>query len=167
VDDEQVGHVRLTLPVGFTGFFEITSDALPALLYVTRPIFQSTLNRDVPIPTADTVELMASVTEYTYEPERGLVLLEAIDCAGVPSEGVQFKLLNAEADQFYLVDQIPSAEAQLTVYDANNNSANGGFLNVPPGASTFSAHWGVDGIELQRFNVHVRAGAIIFVDMKF
>lgn len=167
VDDQQTGHSQITLPTGFAGFFEITSDALPTLLYVTKPIEHSKSDRDVPIVTADALQLLASITGYSFDPELGVVLLEAIGCGDTPSGDVQFKLRDARADEFYLVDQIPDSQAELTVYDPINNTANGGFLNVPLGANTFSAHWGVDGIELQKFNAQVRSKTITFIDMKF
>jgi hypothetical protein len=167
VDVGQTGHVQVTLPSGFTGYFEIESESLPAVLYVTKPISRNTLNRDVPVLTDEALALTAAVTSIDVDRELGVVLLEAVNCAGVPAGGVQFKLRDAEADPFYLVDQIPNVDATLSVYDPNNNTADGGFINVPVGAHTFSAHWGVDGPELQAFNAQIRAKTITFIDMTF
>lgn len=168
-DDEpsEAGHVELSLPAGFTGFFEISSDALPVLLYVTKPISRNILDRDVPVITLETVELTSQTIGFPYDPERGIVLLEAIDCAGAPSGGIRFELDGAEAERFYVVDQLPNTDADATVHDATHNTATGGFINVPAGRRSFSAYLGRDGVKLQSFDAQVRAGTITFVDMVF
>jgi hypothetical protein len=166
-DADGTGHAQFDLPSGFFGFFEIRSASLPALLYVTKPIVKNTLNRDVPVLTAETVQLTATVTGIAYDPAKGLAILEAIDCSDTPAGGVQFKLTGDPADQFYLVDQVPSREAMVTAYDDVNNTADGGFINVQPGFVTFSARLGVDGLELGTFNSQIRANTITFIDMHF
>jgi hypothetical protein len=53
------------------------------------------------------------------------------------------------------------------VYDSINNTASGGFINVPPGFVEFTARIGTDGIELGSFNAQIRARTITFIDMHF
>lgn len=166
IDMEETGHVQLDLPNPFYGFFDIASDAMPTLLYVTKEIVKSTLNRDLPVLNAATVNAVASFTGLTFDPSKGMALIEALDCDETPQGGVQFKC-GAMADSFYLVDQMPSRDATLTVYDPVNNSANGGFVNVPPGFIGFSAHLGIDGLELGSFTAQIRKGTITFIDMHF
>lgn len=166
-DTDMTGHVQLTLPTGFLGFFEIESDdSMLTLLYVTKPIEKNTLNRDLPVLTAQTVELTASITGYSFDKEKGLALIEALDCSGTPQGGVHFKSREG-GDPFYLVDQVPSKEATLTVYDEANNTANGGFINVPTGFVTFDATLGLDGLTLGSFNAQIRPNAITFINMHF
>jgi hypothetical protein len=166
-DTDGTGHAQFDLPSGFFGFFDIHSDAIPTLLYVTKPIVKNTLNRDLPVLTGATVQLTAQVTGFTVDSKKGLALLEALDCSDTPQGGVQFAVTSAMADQFYLVDQVPSRDATVTVYDEVNNTANGGFVNVPTGFNTFSARLGVDGLELGSFNAQVLEGGITFIDMHF
>jgi hypothetical protein len=166
-DTDGTGDAQFTLPSGFFGFFQILSDSLPALLYVTKPIVKNTLNRDLPVLTADTVQATASITGVKFDATKGLALLEAIDCTETPAGGVQFTLTGGNADQFYLVDQVPSRDAMVTAYDEVNNTADGGFINVDPGFVTFNAFLGVGGLALGSFNAQIRANTITYVDMHF
>jgi len=166
-DQEGTGHAQFELPSGFFGFFELKSASLTTLLYVTKPIIKNTLNRDLPVLTAETIQLTAGILGYEFDMAKGLALLEALDCTDTPQGGIQFTLSGATGDQFYLVDQVPSRDATLTEYDAINNTANGGFVNVPPGFVTFTARLGVDGLELGSFNAQIRPNTITFIDMHF
>jgi hypothetical protein len=166
-DTTGMGHAQFNLPSGFLGYFEINSDATPALLYVTKPIVKDAENRDVPVLQPSTVQLTASVAKLPFDKTKGLALLEAIDCSGKPAGGVQFKHSADSADQFYLVDQVPSTDATMTEYDETENTADGGFINVSPGFVTFSALWGVEGPLLGAFNAQIRANTITYVDMDF
>jgi hypothetical protein len=164
---EHGGNATFMLPAGFFGYFAITSDALPALLYVTQPITRDSENRDVPVLSTGTVQLLASLAGFDYDTGKGLALLEALDCSGAPQGGVQFKESRGTADQFYLIDQNPSPDAQLTKYDPTDNTADGGFINLDPGFITFSAYLGVDGMSIGSFNAQIRANTITFIDMHF
>jgi hypothetical protein len=165
-DTAGTGDATLILPAGFFGYFEITSDEVPALLAVTQPITQDAENRDVPVLSASTVQLLAQLAGFPYDMTKGLALLEALDCLGMPQGGIQFTA-SRKADQFYLVDQVPSKEAQLTEFDPTDNTADGGFINLEPGFTTFAAHLGVGGVELGSFNAQIRANTITFIDMHF
>lgn len=167
LDKDGTGNARFELPYGFLGFFEVRSDALVTLLYVTKPIVKNTLTRDLPVVTADTLQLTASLSGIPFDPTKGLALLEALDCTDTPAGGVQFKVEDVPADRFYLVDQIPSWDATVTSYDAQYNTATGGFSNVPSGYVTFSAYLGLAGPELGSFNAQVRANSVTFVEMHF
>jgi hypothetical protein len=164
--DMATGHVQFVLPTNFNGFFEIKSDAVDTLLYVTKPIVKNTNNRDVPVLTLDGIDLLASLLGYPYDPSKGLTLIEALDCSETPQGGVHF-ISREGGDSFYLKDQVPNKDAQMTVYDPTNNTANGGFINVPPGFVDFTAKLGVGGLELGSFNAQVRARTITFIDMHF
>lgn len=166
-DEEMTGHVQFALPIRFSGFFEIrSSNAVDTLLYVTKPIVKNTLNRDVPVLSTDGIDLLASLLGYPYDTSKGLALLEALDCSETPQGGIHF-VSREGGDSFYLKDQVPNKEAEVTVYDSINNTASGGFINVPPGFVEFTARIGTDGIELGSFNAQIRARTITFIDMHF
>ena len=167
-DMDETGHVLLTLPSGFLGFFEVRSEEMDTLLYVTKPIVKNTLNRDLPVLTPDTVNFTATFLGYDYVMDKGLVFLEALDCSGTPQGGVHFDSADG-GDPFYLVDMQPSKDAKMTVYDAVNNSANGGFVNVLTGFNEFSSSIGSDDakIRLGAFNAQVRPRTVTFIDMYF
>lgn len=166
-DTNGEGKATFKLQAGFFGYFEINSDAVPALLYVTQPITQDAENRDVPVLSNSTVDLLAKLAGFPYDNTKGLALLEALDCSSTPQGGIQFKASRDGADQFYLIDQVPSKDAQLTEYDGTDNTADGGFINLDPGFIKFTALLGVDGLELGSFNAQIRANTITFIDMHF
>jgi hypothetical protein len=167
VDTDKTGHAQFDLPTGFFGFFDVRSDALATILYVTKPIVRNTLNRDLPVVTPDTVALLASLIEYKFDSTKGIALLEALDCSDTPAGGIQFKMAESTTAQFYLVDQIPSRDAMVSAYDSTNDTANGGFINIAPGFVSFSARLGVDGLELGSFNARIRPNTVTFLDMHF
>lgn len=165
-DMDETGHVQLVLPTNFIGYFEIQSDAVDTLLYVTKPIVKNTLNRDVPVVTVDGIQLLATLLGLVYDPEKGIALLEALDCSETPQGGIHFDSRNG-GEPFYLKDQVPDKEGRETVYDPTNNTANGGFLNVPPGIAEFTARIGADGLVLGSFVAQIRPRTITFIDMHF
>lgn len=164
-DTMATGVVEFDLPRGFRGFFEVNSDATPALAYLTKPVMEDTVDRDLQIPAPSTVQLLAAIEGLQWEPTKGMALVEAFDCTGTPSGGVQFQESKGSSTPFYIVDHTPNRDATVSVYDMANNVADGGFINIQPGFVTFTAHWGVDGPMLGSFNAHVRAGTVTFIDM--
>lgn len=166
-DEKGDGLVELTLPIGFSGFFEVRSDALPALSYLTKPLRQDLRDRDLPVSAQSTVDLLAKIDNTVFEPDKGIALLEAFDCSGTPAGGVHFRESKGTSKPFYIIDNTPNSDATLSVHDSIHDVADGGFINVEPGFVTFFANWGVDGPLLGKFNAQVREGTITFVDMYF
>jgi hypothetical protein len=164
-DTKGTGLVEFDLPMGFLGFFEVMSDATPALSYLTKPVMVDTVDRDLQVPSPSTVQLLAAIEGLVWEPTKGMALVEAFDCSGTPAGGVQFTESKGSSTPFYIVDHTPNRDATVSVYDMVNNVADGGFINIQPGFVTFTARWGVDGPMLGSFNAHVRAGTVTYVDM--
>jgi len=166
-DTENKGLVEFDLPYGFMGYFEVKSDALPAISYLTKPLKADTVDRDLQIASETTVQALASVAGIPYEPSKGIAMVEAFNCDKTPAGGVHFLESKGSATPFYLVNHLPNSEVNLSVYDANNNVADGGFLNLQPGFVTFTARYGVDGPMLGEFNATVRASTVTYIDMYF
>lgn len=169
VDTDGTGEVQVTLPTGFTGYFEVRSEGeMDTLLYVTQPIVKNTRNRDLPVLTPDIVDITATTLGTPYDMEKGIVLMEAIDCSGTPQGGIHFATMD-DAIPFYLINQLPTKDQMLTVYDPTNNTADGGYINVPAGFATFSAQVGTDedALQLGMFNAQIRPNTITFIDMQF
>jgi hypothetical protein len=166
-DEAGDGLVELTLPAGFSGFFEVRSDALPALSYLTKPLTHDQRDRDLQVSAQSTVDLLAKIDKTVFESDKGIALVEAFDCSGTPAGGVHFEESKGTSKPFYIVDNTPNSDATLSVYDAIHDVADGGFINVEPGFVTFVARWGVDGPMLGEFNAHVREGTITYIDMYF
>jgi hypothetical protein len=165
-DMEETGNAQLTLPTGFVGFFEVKCEAIDTLLYIPQPSIRNTHSRDLPVLTTETVGITANLLGYPYDPSKGLALIDALDCSETPQGGIHFESREG-GDPFYLVDQVPNKDTPFSVYDQVNNSANGGFINVPPGFVQFSARVGLDGLQLGSFNAQIRPRTITFIDMHF
>ena len=166
-DAAGTGLVEFDLPYGFMGYFEVKSDALPALSYLTKPLKADRVDRDLQVASDATVQALASVAGIPYEPSKGIAMVEAFNCDATPAGGVHFLESKGSATPFYLVNHLPNSEVNLSVYDMNNNVADGGFLNVQPGFVTFTARYGVDGPMLGEFNASVRASTVTYIDMYF
>lgn len=166
VDSKQTGKVQLDLPTGFLGFLELTSDAVDTLLYVTKPIVENTSDRDITVPTLETIDLLASLLEYTWDMDKGLVVLEVLDCSEQPQSGIHFAC-HEGGDGFYMVNGIPFKSEQTTMYDPMNNTAEGGFINVPPGLAEFSAQLGseADATRLGTLKVQIRARTLTIIEL--
>lgn len=161
------GLVELDLPKGFLGYFEVSSDATPAVSYVTKALTEDTRDRDLQIPSAASLEGLAAVAGVTVDQGKGLVLLEAFDCAAMSSGGVQFVAGSgmSEATPFFIVNGVPNREALVSVYNSDTDVSDGGFINMSPGFVNFTARYGVDGPLLGSFNANIRAGTVSFIDM--
>ncbi|HKU38485.1 MAG TPA: hypothetical protein VJR89_10070 [Polyangiales bacterium] len=167
VDQKGDGLVELELPAGFSGFFEVKSDAVTALSYLTKPLTHDLRDRDLQVSAPTTLKLLAMTDGTEFDEDRGLALVEAFDCSGTPAGGVHFEESKGSSKSFYIIDNTPNSAAELSVYDPIHDVADGGFINVEPGFVTFRARWGVDGPVLGEFNAQVRANTFTFVDMYF
>lgn len=166
-DQKGDGLVELTLPRGFSGFFEVHSDALLALSYLTKPLTRDTRDRDLQVSAQTTVDLLAKVDKTVFEPDKGIALVEAFDCTGKPAGGVHFEESKGTSKPFYIIDNTPNSDATVSVYDEIHDVADGGFINVETGFVKFTARWGEGGPMLGVFNAHIRESTITYVDMYF
>ncbi len=140
---DDAGIVTFSVPSGYDGYLLSLWDAsLPALMYVNPPILQNTTVPWLPmIPTNDLSALAAAIgpvdgAALTLNPERGLVMLIAYDCATVPAAGVSFSLSPPAPSStlVYSVGGFPSLTATST-----DSSGGAVIVNVPPGAVTITA----------------------------
>jgi hypothetical protein len=165
--DQESGDVEFDLPRGFLGFFEVRSDAVPALSYRTKPIDRDIVDRPLQLSSPETFMTLATLDGAEVDETKGVALLEAFDCQGMPVGGVHFETNVQGTRPFYIVDQVPNHNVSVSSLDAVNNVANGGFLNIEPGFVSFTARYGVGGPILGTFNAAVRANTFTFVDMYF
>ena len=165
--DQETGQVVFELPRGFLGFFEVLSDAMPALSYLTKPIEFDKVDRPLQLSAPQTFMTFAMLDGAEIDDTKGVALLEAFDCQGMPVGGVHFEASVEGARPFYIVNHVPNNAATVTSYDPTSMVADGGFMNVEPGFVTFSARYGVGGPMLGSFNVAVRTNTFTFIDMYF
>jgi hypothetical protein len=161
------GTIEFELPRGFMGFFEVHSDAMPALSYLTKPILVDTVDRPLQLSSPETFMSLSMLDGAEIDETAGVALLEAFDCKGTPVGGVHFESSVGGVRPFYIVNHVPNHDVTVSALDAVNNVADGGFLNVQPGFVTFTARYGVGGPVLGSFNVSVRPSTFTFIDMYF
>jgi hypothetical protein len=165
-DMDGTANVKLMLPRGFDGFLKVTStDTLPGLWYFTQPLVAPRVAKPLAAVSPATLDLLAAITGLAVDASKGLVILEAFDCNGVASGGIHFEEGKRAARPFYIIDELPSLEATVTVRDAMADLAAGGFLNAPPGFTVFTARIGVDGPVLNQHNAHVQASTVTYLDI--
>ena len=165
-DSSGMGMIELDLPLGFDGFLDVRSDeTLPALWYFTQPITAPRVAKSLGMVAPGTLSLLAAITGYTVEADKGVVVLEAFDCSKTAVGGIHFEESKHAAVPFFIIDSTPSAESTVTVRDEKTDNAPGGFLNATPGFTLFTARIGVDGPVLGEFNAHVRANTVTYLDI--
>ena len=165
--DQDEGKVEFELPRGFLGFFDVQSDAMPALSYLTKPILVDTVDRPLQLSSAETFMGLAMADGAEVDDSKGVALLEAFDCKGTPVGGVHFEASVRGVRPFYIVNNAPNHDVMVSSLDAVHNVADGGFLNVETGFVTFTARYGVGGPVLGSFNASVRPSTFTFIDMYF
>jgi hypothetical protein len=166
VDEDGTGFVSMKLPHGFSGFLEVMSEnALPALWYFTRPLVAATHAKPLRVVSPDTLILLSAIAGFSTDASKGLVILEAFDCAEAAVGGMHFEEDKRTARPFYIVNGAPNTESTVTVRDEKADEAPGGFVNASPGFTVFTARIGVDGPELGKFNANVRASTVTYLDI--
>lgn len=166
-DNTSDGVIKLELPYEFDGFLQVTAspDMLPGLWYFTRPLTESRVAKPLAAVAPATLELLAAIAGHAVMANRGLVIIEAFDCANIAVGGIHFEESKAAAIPFYIIDELPSIESTVTVRDEKNDIAAGGFLNASPGFTVFTARIGTTGPVLGEYNGHVRASTVTYLDI--
>jgi hypothetical protein len=166
-DNDGTGLVRLDLPTGFKGYLDVSSNLMHTRSYVSVPLLTDTMDRDLQLASTETVKALAVVAGQPLDPNKGVVLIEAFDCTNKPAGGIHFAENTSQSLPFYFVSQLPSPDAKETVYDESLNVSNGGFLNLPQGYVTFTAHFGDGGPKLGEFNAFISPNTVTYIDMYF
>ena len=147
---------------GFDGYIEMTSSAtMPALLFVTLPVWQDTVIQNVlPVVSAEGFQGIAKALGTTPDLQHlGNVYALASDCSGAPAAGVRFEI-DRETEttkRYYMVNNVPVGSAVAT--DA---AGSGGFLNVDTGFTSITGLVSSSGARIGESAFIVRAGAVSY-----
>lgn len=155
------GTVEFELPYGFDGHFELTAKARVPLIMSDGPLTQNA-TAQIPMLTADALTAMAERAGEGYEPTRGSVLLDLLDCNGAPAEGVRLEAVGAQGNRpLYFNAQLPTRELGGTRVSSLGKppepAALAGFINIKPGIVTFRAALEAGGQQLTNITLQVRA----------
>lgn len=165
-DPDGTGDVVLELPFKFRGYLEVSSSAaLTSLWFFTRPMLEPLNAKVLKAVAPTTVDLLAAIAGLQIDRSQGIVIVEPFDCAGNPAGGIHLEESKRTAIPFYIIDERPSTEATVTVWDDVEHQAAGGFVNATPGFTLFTARIGVDGPVLGEVNANVKANTVTYVDI--
>lgn len=149
------------LPQGFSGFFQIASEAtLPALYFVPRPVVTDSIGWSPTIISKEVLAQLAAAAGASLDPASGVVIASVRDCEGTPIEGATVTATEKQALRYYIVNNLP-------VLSATETSAQGavGFASVP--ASTIALN-GVSrsGQAFAPVSVRVKSGSLSLVEIR-
>ncbi|MEO6600664.1 MAG: hypothetical protein ABIQ16_12370 [Polyangiaceae bacterium] len=117
------------VPTGYQGVIEVKNpDALPALYYLGRPIPVDTHGYDLTLSTPGTAVLLGLATHQDVDPNLGIVVITARDCARQPLSNVAVMSDFTGAIQFYFQNKTPQPSLTLTTAEGA-----AGYANVPEG----------------------------------
>jgi hypothetical protein len=156
------GDLALQLDAGFDGFLEMNMEGtLPGLFYFYPPVNEDRTIAGLPLLTTGILTQVLALSGKTYDPQKGVALVGAMDCRNLPAEGVHIWTTDADADTtaFYVIKKIPSATAMLT--DA---SGEGGLVNLKPGSVGLTGTL-QDGRSLGTVTVVVRPMGITYTSI--
>ncbi|HET9958284.1 MAG TPA: hypothetical protein VFQ61_27505, partial [Polyangiaceae bacterium] len=138
LESDEDGILNLTLNANFSGYLEVQKQGFTTTLYFFNPpITRSQTLANLSLSPTQLREGIVGLLQAS--PERGDILVQALDCTGKQAPGVRLELgegktSQAEAIQYYLEDNTPARgrdETDVTGY--------GGFLNVNPGQVVLNA----------------------------
>jgi hypothetical protein len=154
--------VVLHLPYGFAGFLDLTAkDTIETLFYFGKPLV-GTVDKAMTLAGSSAIDGLAALAlqaNVTIDRSAGITFAQAFDCEGKAAGGIRFEASEA-ANSFFVVNGLPSLDAQLTVRDEAANAAGGGFFNLQPGFAVFTARVGTNGPKLGEYNAQVRAAGV-------
>jgi hypothetical protein len=156
------GNITFDVPAsfttGFSGYVLLSrDDLLPCLYFFDAPIIDDRKPLVVQLSTLRIATLLANQIGVDFAPDRGVVLLSAVDCQDEAAAGVSYTSNDDAATTFYSIAGLPNTKATAT--DANGF---GGLLNVRSGPVTISARVGAAQRLLASVELLVRAGAVTY-----
>jgi hypothetical protein len=159
------GYVNFSVPQGFDGFVRIDAPGIMASrVFVGRPIVKPPAVKEVRLVLQSDYQLLAAAAGQNVDAKRGTAILYAVDCNGLAASGVRFETPNADANsqEFYLVNQIPTAPPTATTTDVDGF---GGYFNLPPGISVAQSYLDAKNAYIGESSFQVLENTISYVQI--
>jgi hypothetical protein len=130
---------------------------LPAYYFFNPPI-ASDLNVNVSMMTSRLQQMFNRLVEVQQLPDRGMILVNALDCRGLPAPGVVFRSDRADelATPFYVEGGVPIRSRSST-----NSNGFGGLVNVPAGITMVSGEIAASGRTLGEVSLIVWPNSLV------
>lgn len=158
------GSVSLDVMPGFNGYLETASANFGTGLH----FFDPAIDHDQELGTIEllsvpTATQLAVHTGAAFSNDRGLLLLRAVSCEGVPMDAVQYGMGDVDAMRttYYSVDGLPSTSATETDRDGY-----GGFVNVAPGVAAVTVQDTAKSITQRTISLLVRPGTVTYARLQ-
>jgi hypothetical protein len=160
---DDAGLVRMRVPHGFDGYYEVTdaSDFAPSILKRTPQM--SDEHADQGLAKTSLIQFGAKVAHVDIDPSLGFVVITAADCRSAPASGVQFALHNPAASEriIYIEGNLPTPTATET-----DEAGSAIIFNVPPGSVAITGTLASTGETLRTVTALVRDGWATFVQVR-
>jgi hypothetical protein len=127
------GRFSFTATQGFSGYVEFRAEGFMPSLVPFLASEEGISDTVMPMIQPADLELLASLSGYTVDPEAAQLFVQVFPCAGQDAGQVRFAL-NPEdprAEVYYLLNGVPSSTRQST-----DRTGQGGVVNVVPGFGT-------------------------------
>jgi hypothetical protein len=128
------GLLALTLAGNFDGYVQIQGKERVTGLYFPPPLTRD--RADTAVALAKAVDLLPfGQLVGGFEADRGTVMVQVVDCAGIPAEGVSFESNDADsrASAWYSENSLPVGTKATDV------TGFGGYFNMPSGIASIRA----------------------------
>jgi hypothetical protein len=168
-DDERTtdgnGNVTFDVPAAFGGFVRVTKadDTLPPeqrimpSFYYVSPNMNSDQDVVVQMTSVAMRNAAMALVGVAFREDRGLMLVNALDCNNAAARGVFFETeaADSETEKFFVRNGLPDRAATLT-----DVTGFGGFLNAVPGITSVTARIGETDRVIGTLGITVTADAL-------
>jgi hypothetical protein len=160
-ESDQAGMIKVTMPVGFDGYFQTEGDGLYPMLFFPPSTRQQRAPGKLPMVTTAFFDRMFSQVGGPVTADRTVIMTTALDCEGKPAGGV---ILTADvADDrtvgYTIQGGLPSRTASVT----DGNYGAGGFVNIRPGNAVITSTMASTNQKIGMVGVQTRPGYITMV----
>ncbi|MEY4578405.1 MAG: hypothetical protein RL701_3108 [Pseudomonadota bacterium] len=148
------GYLSVAVPHGYDGYFVLKStDHVPGFSYTNRPYTEDGASTGISLVTPAKRASLIDGSGSKTEAERGIAIIEPVDCEGKPADGVVLSATTKDendqpiaAEPFYFDGGLPVRKSIMAtrlspgLSAAGEKRAVGGFSNLAQGYVTFEAH---------------------------
>jgi len=161
---DSAGVLTTQIEAGFDGYVQLNdpnNQISPALYFLTPPASGDVDLPSVPLASPFVASgIVKSAGGTSWLSDRGIVLLNAFDCAGKTAANISFSVGGTPAPDsfiFYLSETLPTTDTTVT-----DETGYGGLVNMPEGVTTISALLAPSQRKVGKISVLVRHGFISY-----
>jgi hypothetical protein len=173
---DAVGHVLLTVPRDFVGYFLVksTDDYMPTLGLWSQPAYLVDNARTQPMISWAVADYLGSSTGTVVDRQASHLIFQVLNCLPLRFSGNA--VVNSQAEDVQITYTYPAENSSQVFYTITGSvidrsrdrtsasgSSYGGVINLRTQTTTITAHY--EGMEVSRAAVQMQAGTVAFVYM--